>query len=262
MISELGRWFLRWAWESAHIAMLPLQAIKGAWLERGRGTRMVVSSSASQLYFTAIQPLPMFLFIGVTCGFFAIVIADALMRPNGLAPHIPMVVAQSIVRELIPIVIALVLIGRSGTAISTELGYMRVNQEIDALDAAGINIDYFLVLPRIVGVTSATVALTVAMSAAALVGGFLTGNALNLVSVALELEQIIRSLTPSTILLALLKAVMFGVLISTVNCFHGLLVDRSFTEIPQANVRGAVQCYLGCFALNALVSVYALLRSF
>ena len=242
--------------------MLPLQAAKGAWLERGRGSRMVVGTCAEQMYYTAIQPLPMFLFIGVTCGFFALVIADSLMRPNGLAPHIPTVVAQAIVRELIPIVIALVVIGRSGTAISTELGYMRMNQEIDAFDAVGINIDYFLVLPRIVGVTTGTVALTVTMSAAALVGGFLTSHALNLVSVALDFEQILRALTPPTIFLALVKAVLFGMVISTVNCFQGLLVDRAFNEIPRANVRGAVQCYLGCFAINAVVSVYALLRAY
>ena len=239
--------------------MLPYAALKGAALEGRRGRRMVVGSAATQLYFTAIQPLPMFLFIGVTCGFFTIVISDTLMRPNGLAPYVPIVVAQSVVREVVPLVIALVLIGRSGTAISTELGYMKVNEEIDALDAAGINVDYFLVLPRIAGVTSAAVTLTVSMSAAALIGGYLLGSALNLLSVALEFEQIIRSLTPQTVILALLKAATFGVLIATINCFHGLLVGRSFTEIPRANVRGAVQCYIACFLVNATISVYALL---
>jgi ABC-type transporter Mla maintaining outer membrane lipid asymmetry permease subunit MlaE len=60
---------------------------------------------------------------------------------------------------------------------------------------------------------------------------------------------------------ALLKSLVFGLVVSTVNCFHGMSVGRSFTEIPRANVRGAVQCYMACFGLNAIVSVYALVTS-
>lgn len=260
-LGRLGRAALSRASEALSVATLLYAALKGAVVERGRGRRLVASSTATQVYFTAVEPLPIFLLIAVTSGFFAIVLSDALMRPNGLAPHIPTVIAQSVVRELVPLVIALVVIGRSGPAIATELGYMRVNQEIEALDLAGINTDYFVVLPRIVGVTLATTALTIAMSAAALLGGWLLGVALDLVSVGLELGQIVRAVTPSVLAFALGKAATFGLVISTVNCFHGLAVERSFTEIPRANVRGAVTCFLTCFTLNAAVSVWSLLRS-
>jgi phospholipid/cholesterol/gamma-HCH transport system permease protein len=215
-------------------------------------------ATLTQVYFTAVEPLSLFLVIGVVCGFFAIVLCDSLMRPNGLAPHIPMVVAQSVVRELVPLVIALIVIGRSGPAIATELGYMRVNDEIEALELSGINVDYFIVFPRILGVTLATVGLTVAMSAAAIVGGFLVGDTLGLVSTGLQFEQIVDAVTFPTLALALAKALLFGLVISAVNCFHGLSVGRTFTEIPRANVRGAVQCYVVCFCLDAAISVWAL----
>lgn len=260
MIGALGRNAIDLAREVASISLLPYAAAKGAWMERGRGRGLVRRSAAMQIYFTAVEPLPVFLSIAVVCGFFAITLSDFLMRPNGLAPHVPVVVAQAIVREILPIVIALVLIGRSGTAIATELGYMRVNEEIDALDAAGVNIDYFLVLPRIVGVTLATLALTVSLSAAALLGGFLIGESLSLVSVGLRFGAILEALTLETIVFAVAKAIVFGLVISTVNCFHGLAVGKSFTEIPRANVRGAVQCYLACLFLNSVISVFALVR--
>lgn len=224
------------------------------------GRRLVVSEVASQIYFTAIVPLPILLVIAVACGVFSTVLSDVLMRPNGLAAHVPTVIAHATVRELVPIVIAVILIGRSGTAISTELGYMRVNEEIDALDASGVNIDYFLVLPRLLGLTVSAIAHTVALSAAAILGGFFLGESLKLVSVGLRLSQITTEIGPEVLALALGKAALFGIVIATVSCFRGLSVGRSFTDIPRANVRGAVQCYLACFGLNAIISVYALTR--
>ncbi len=258
MLGEIGRYVWSWQGDAVAIATLPYAAAKGAVIERGRGAELVARSTASQIYFTAVEPLPILGAIAVLCGFSVIAACEALMRPNGLAPHVPVVIAQAIVRELLPIVIALVLIGRSGTAIATELGYMRVNEEIDALDAAGVNIDYFLVLPRIVGVTVSTLALTVALSFAALFGGFVLCEALNLVSGGLRFGAILEAVSLSTIGFATAKGVAFGLVISTVNCFHGLAVGRSFTEIPRANVRGTVACYLACLALNASLSVVAL----
>ena len=258
-LGRLGQGVHARAREVAKIIVLFYAAIKGGILERGRGRRMVVRGAATQVYFTAVEPLGIFLLVAVICGFFAIVVADALMRPNGLAPHIPKVIAEAVVRELVPLVIALIVIGRSGPAIATELGYMRVNDEIEALDLAGVNVDYLVVLPRILGVTVATAALTVAMSAAALVGGFVLGTALDLVSVGLHLGQIVEAITSRTIAVALVKALAFGIVISTVNCYHGLAVERAWSEIPRANVRGAMQCYLACFVVNAAVSIYAVM---
>ena len=257
MIGELGSWGLLQARELFATYLVPYAALKGAWLERGRGGRLVVRSAASQVYYTAVEPLPVFLLIGVSLGFFVVVAADGLMRPNGLAPHVPTVVAQATVRELLPITIAVILTGRSGTAISTELGYMRVNQEIEALEVAGVNVDYFLVLPRIVGLTLSSLGLTVCMGASALVGGFFVAQGLNLASAGLRLTQILGALTPATMGLALLKSVIFGLTIAAISCFHGMAVERHFAEIPRANVRGSVRSFFGCFLLNAVISVYA-----
>jgi len=261
LFGRFGQAVLSRAGELLKIVALFYAAIKGAAIEGRRGRRLVVNAAVTQVYFTAIEPLAIFLLVAVTCGFFAIVLSDSLMRPNGLAPHIPGVIAQAVVRELVPLVIALIVIGRSGPAIATEIGYMRVNDEIEALDLAGANTDYLIVLPRIAGVTIATAALTIAMSAAALLGGFLLGTAFDLVSVGLRFDQILESVTSLTIVFALTKALCFGIVISTVNCYHGLAVRRSFNEIPRANVRGAVQCYLVCFVLNSAVSIYALMGS-
>jgi phospholipid/cholesterol/gamma-HCH transport system permease protein len=257
-LQKLGRGVLRRSAELVQIATLPYSAAKGAIVERGRGWRLVTRTAAAQVYYTGVEPLPLFCVIGVICGLFTVGLADALLRRTGLGAEVAPVVAIATVREVVPIVLGLILVGRSGTAIATELGYMRVNHEVDALDAVGINIDYYLVLPRILGVTLATVGLCVVVSGTALVGGFLAAELLTLVSVALHLSAVLESVTPATMVYALLKACVFGVVISAVNCFHGLAVGSSYTEIPRANVRGAVACYIVCFALNAVISIHAL----
>lgn len=257
-VDRLGRWGVGRGQELLATYLVPYAAVKGMWLERGRGGRLVVGSTASQVYFTAVEPLPVFLLIAVSSGAFVVAAADALMRPNGLAPHVPAVVAQALVAEVMPLMIAVILTGRSGTAISTELGYMKVTQEVEALEASGVNIDYFLVLPRLLGLVLSSVGLTVVTGAAALVGGFLLAQGLGLVAAGLRLDQILTALAPVTLLIALGKATLFGFTIAAISCFHGLAVEHHFAEIPRANVRGSVRGYLGCFLLNAVISLYTL----
>jgi phospholipid/cholesterol/gamma-HCH transport system permease protein len=245
--------------ELGRIGLLPYQAVKGAVIEKGRGKRLVLRALAAQVYFTAVQPIAVFAFIALFSGFTFIVVSDILLRRNGLTSYIPAVVVTGLVREVLPLLLGLVLIGRSGNAIATELGYMRVNQEVDALDAAGVNIDWYLVFPRIVGVTIAAVGLMVVMGAIALAFGFALGNLLGFVSVALTFRHILAAMRFTTITFALSKALLFGLVIGTVNSHYGLSVGRSYTEIPRANAQGTILSLLLCFGVNGILAVYAFL---
>src|SRR5690349_21591248 len=101
LLRRLGRTLLSAVRDVGQIGALFYAAVKGAALERRRGRRMWVRATATQIYFTAVEPLMIFLLVAVTCGFFTIVLSDSLMHPNGLAPHIPAVVARAVVREVV-----------------------------------------------------------------------------------------------------------------------------------------------------------------
>lgn len=259
LIDRLGARTIERASAYLGLGVLAYAAVKGALVERGRGLRMVVRTIAMQVYFTAVEPLFIFVFTGVIFGFVVIVISDRLLPEYGLGHHIPNLVCTALVREVGPLVIAMVLIGRSGTAIATELGYMKVNREIEALSAMGVNLDYFIVLPRLVGVCAATTMLTVVFAASGLVGGFVLGELLDLISVTLLFRELVAAVTLEAIAIAFLKATFFGATIALSNCYHGLRVEGSFTQIPKANVQGVVQSLLVCFVVNAVVSVYSFL---
>ena len=89
----------------------------------------------------------------------------------GLAPLLPSLMAPSIVREVIPLLLGLVLVARTGTAVTAEIGTLRVTHELDAMECSGINVDAFVVLPRVLGLTIAGATLMVLTGLAGLVGG-------------------------------------------------------------------------------------------
>lgn len=257
---ELGKRTLDNVRQYAGMLFLSVAAAKGFFVERGRGRRQFVRTVANQIYFTCVEPLPFFALTALTFGIVIVQACDTLLPRYGLQQYVPILIVNALVREVSPLIVAMVLIGRSGPAIATELGYMRLNQEIDALDLAGINTDYFMVLPRIVGVTLATIFAMISFATIAVIGGFFLGEMLTINSGTLLLRPIFEAIQLSTIAFALVKATFFGVTIAVVNCYHGLGVQRSFTEIPRANVHGVQHSLTICFLVNALVSVYALVR--
>lgn len=264
MLEQIGHVGLRAEEKTAQfVEMLHLAygAAKGFVLERRRGRRLLWRSIATQIYFTAIEPLPFFALTAVIFGFVLIVQSDHILPKYGLGVYVPAVIVTGLVREVSPLVVAMILIGRSGPAIATELGYMKLNQEVDALDLSGVNTDYYLVLPRIVGVTFATIAILVAFCTIALVGGFVVGEVTNLISISLLFQSVLDAVSFPLVCYALLKATIFGTTIAVANCYHGLSVRQSFTEIPKANVRGVQHSLVICFIANALISIYAILRA-
>lgn len=248
-------------WDAlSDISSLPIAAAKGALLERPRARGLVAKSIIEQIYFTAVEPLGVFLVVGATLGAIVLIGADALLRPLGFLRWWPAVVGHALALELTPLVLALILVGRSGTAIASELGGMRVNRETDGLASCGINLDYFLVLPRIVGVTIASAALAVSMVASGLVAGFVLGRASGTLGAGVRPSDLLAALDLPTMAQTIGRAGFFGAAIATINCHHGLRVGRSASEIPKANVRGAVQSYLVCVGANAVLTVVSLLQ--
>ena len=256
---DLGKRVIENLRQYARMVFLAIAAVKGFFMERGRGRRLFARTIANQVYFTCVQPFSFFALTALTFGIVIVNACDTILPKYGLNQYVPTLIVTALVREVSPLIVAMVLIGRSGPPIATELGYMRLNQEIDALDLAGINTDYYIVLPRLVGVTLATIFAMISFAAVSIIGGFALGEALRLNSGTLLLAPILQSIEVSTIVYALVKATFFGVTIAIVNCYHGLEVQRSFTEIPKANVRGVQHSLTICFLLNALVSVYAIL---
>lgn len=233
-------------------------AIKSSWKEKQQGKRFASNAISLQIYFTGVQALPIIILVGLALGTAVIIELSTILNSFGAGKHIERLTIIVLVRELIPIITALIIIGRSGTAMASELSSMKLNHEIELIDSLGINIDYFLVLPRLIGTIVSLICLIFILNTVALGGGFLFAKLFSPVSHGLIFSNFIRAINLEDVCLSLLKAIMFGWTIAMVNCHQGLLVKKSFTEVPQTTTEGVVNSIIICFVFSIIISLYIL----
>ena len=176
---------------------------------------------------------------------------------GGLSDTLGRLLASVIVRELGPMLTAILVIGRSGTAIAAELAACRVYGEIDALEAMGVNPLHYFVLPRILGVGISVAALTLLFDAATLTSGLLAAKLIQKISLQDYLGSLARAMRPWDIIEVTLKGAISGAGVAALCTFEGLRAGRAPTEIPQAVTRAVVDSLL---FVVALAGIFAVLR--
>ncbi|HMR78679.1 MAG TPA: ABC transporter permease, partial [Polyangiaceae bacterium] len=159
-----------------------------------------------------------------------------------------------VVRELAPLVTAIVVTGRSGTAIATELGNMKANSEVAALASMGIDPAHYIVLPRLIGATVSVLVLTVYFAFVAILGGYAVSLLIASPSFTAIQAGASRTLMLADLPLFLAKAGGLGALVGWLPCHYGLSVKSSPTEVPQQASRAVVRCMGACVAYNLVVT--------
>ena len=144
-----------------------------------------------------------------------------------------------IIRELGPVLVAVLVAGRSGSAMTAQIGVMRVTEEIDALTTMGISRYVRLVLPKVVALTLAMPLVTLWGSSMALFGGMVSANLQLGLSFDFFLNALPRAVPAVNLLIGLSKGAVFGLLIALVACHFGLRV-RPNTESLSANTTASV----------------------
>ncbi|MBI4669381.1 MAG: ABC transporter permease [Elusimicrobia bacterium] len=229
-------------------------ALAGSVLRPGRLNYSIVGKIAlNQMYFTGLQATPLIIVIACLIGGVAVMQSVNLLA--GIADDlIGSVVVAVIVREMGPLVTAVVLVGRSGTAIATELGAMSLHGELDALKAYRIDSLCFVILPRVLGVCLSCFALAVLFDLAGILGGFAAGFLLKDISFFLLIGKVTQALTNADFAFTALKAVVFGLSIALIACHYGLLVRVSPTELPRAVTKTVVNSLAAIFIWDSLLA--------
>ncbi len=221
----------------------------------GAGARAVVGKMVvRQIFYTSFQAVGMTslmaLLVGATLVAQTELLGGALHRET--AGRIMIAV---ILREVAPLVTAFIVIGRSGTAIATELGIMRVNHEVLALASLGIDPPRVLVWPRLVACTVSVPLLSIFFSAAAVLGGLLVAFFMDSHGIADWRHGVSMGLTAWDLPLLAVKSAGLGALIGWLCCHYGLSVGMSPTEVPQKASTAVVRTLLACISYNAIATV-------
>ncbi|MEY2466627.1 MAG: phospholipid/cholesterol/gamma-HCH transport system permease protein [Verrucomicrobiota bacterium] len=201
-----------------------------------------------------LRLLPMFLFLAVALGL--VVIGQTvswLSRFPALMDYFGTIMVISVVRELGPLIAALLVLARVGTANVIELGTARAMGEVEALEALGIDPVHYLVMPRVIGMAVGIFSLTIYLILGSLVSGYIW---VFLQDVPLRpgdyFSQLAGALNVLDFALLGLKTFLFGFIISIVTCYHGLAQPLRLEEVSSATVRAVAQSVIACVMLDAL----------
>jgi phospholipid/cholesterol/gamma-HCH transport system permease protein len=164
-------------------------------------------------------------------------------------------VAIAMVRELGPIMTAMLIAGRSGSGFAAELGSMKVNDEVDALATMGLNPLSYLVVPRVSAVVFAMPCLALLSSVAGIAGGLAVGVLQLDLTVAQYLAETRDILSIRHIMIGMVKSVFFGLLVSAVGCYKGLAVEGAEEGVGRAATSAVVAGIFLIILLDALFAV-------
>jgi len=210
-----------------------------------------------QMLFTGVDALPVISAIALMLGLIVITQAGTQLPKVGGEGLIGSIIVVVIIRELGPLLTAFIVIGRSGTAITTELGNMRVAQEITALELIGIRVSRYIVMPRVVAVVLSMVCLMFYFDAVAVLGGFIIARIKLTIPFHVFAQAVAQSLSLVDVLVTAAKGMLFGTAVAVICCHHGLSVRSSYTEVPQQTTTAMINSVTICLLLDILVTVTA-----
>jgi phospholipid/cholesterol/gamma-HCH transport system permease protein len=214
-----------------------------------------------QLYFTGVHALPVIVIAGLAVGISVVAqLGIWLNKVDQLIFFGPLVVSI-VIENLAPLLVNLVVISRSGTAMTTELASMVVQEEIRVLDSQGIDPFLYLVIPRLIAMPLAILCLTLIFIATALLGGYGFGLLLNIHALRYRpfSDTVFMNVDILVVGLLLAKAVIPGLLAGAICCVHGLSVEPILTAVPQAGARALLQAIAALFITSVLISLVRLL---
>jgi phospholipid/cholesterol/gamma-HCH transport system permease protein len=200
-----------------------------------------LASITRHVYETGIQAIPIVALIAFLISVIVAYLGAQQLQQFGAEIFTVDLVAISVLREMGVLLTAIIVAGRSGSAFAAEIGVMRLNDEIDALQSMGV--DYFevLVLPRIIGLVIALPLLTIVADAMGLAGGALLSSLLLDISLTQFIPRVQDALAPTTFWAGLIKAPIFAILIAMVGCYRGLQVRDSSRELGRLTTVAVVQ---------------------
>jgi phospholipid/cholesterol/gamma-HCH transport system permease protein len=221
----------------------------------GNWRRMRPISVARHVYDTGITAIPVVSLIAFLISVIVAYMAASQLRNYGADIYVVDLITVGVLRELGVLLTAIIVAGRTGSSFAAELGSMRLNEEVDALDATGVDPIESLVLPRILGLMISLPLLTVIADLVGIVGG----ATLCIWLLDMPVEQFIsrasEAIGPTTFWAGLVKAPVFAVLIALAGTYRGLQVRGSARELGRLTTVAVVQSIFLVLLADALFAM-------
>lgn len=204
---------------------------------------------------TGVDALPIVGLISFLLGLIIAFMSSVQLRQFGADIYVASLVSLAMARELGPIMTAIIVAGRSGSAYAAEIGTMRISEEIDALFTMGLDPTRFLAVPKVIASLVVVPLLTLFSDLFAILGGLLVGVLMLDLTANAYIAQTFVTLTPFDVFLGVFKSVVFAFLIAWIGCFRGFRVRGGPASVGQATTSAVVSSIFLIILTDSLFSV-------
>lgn len=210
---------------------------------------------AANVYKSGAQALPVTALVGFLIGVTLSYLSALQLKALGADLFIVNILGISIIRELGPVLVAVLVAGRSGSAMTAQIGVMRVTEEIDALSTMGVSRSIRVIFPKIFGLTAAMPLLVLWTSAVALFGGMLAALLQLDLSLIYFIENLPRAVPVANLVIGLSKGVAFGFVIAVVACHFGLRVKPNTESLSACTTSAVVTAITTVILADAIFAI-------
>jgi phospholipid/cholesterol/gamma-HCH transport system permease protein len=217
--------------------------------------RLRAASIVRHVYETGVTGMPIVALIAFLISVIVAYLGADQLRKFGAEIFVVDLVTIAVLREMGVLLTAIIVAGRSGSAFAAEIGVMKLNEEVDALDALGMNPVEVLVLPRVLGLVIALPLLTILADATGLLGGGLLSAWLVNIPATQYLQRMQEAISSTTFWAGLVKAPVFAVLIAVVGTYRGMQVRGSSRELGRLTTVAVVQSIFLVILADAIFAV-------
>lgn len=210
---------------------------------------------SGHLYRIGASALPITALVGFLIGVVLAYLTSQQLRQFGADAYIVNILGVSLIRELGPMLAAILIAGRSGSSITAQIGVMRVTEELDAMRVMGISHSFRLVMPRAMALALAMPLISVWTTLAALAGGMLAADVSLDITPTFFLNALPAAVHVNNLVLASAKSAVFGVLIALIGCHYGLRVKPNTQSLGEGTTASVVTSITVVILVDALFAV-------
>ncbi|MFZ6723575.1 MlaE family ABC transporter permease [Undibacterium sp. Ji49W] len=218
--------------------------LKGPWKEL-----------SANIYRTGAQALGITALVGILIGVVLSYLSAQQLRTFGGDLYIVNILGMSIIRELGPMLAAILVAGRSGSAITAQLGVMRVTEELDAMSVMGIPHGFRLIMPKVLALAIAMPLLVIWTDVMALAGGMISAQALLGMSPEFFIYKLPEAVPLLNYWIGLLKGVSFGMLIALIACHYGLRIEPNTESLGRGTTNSVVVAITVVIIADAIFAI-------
>lgn len=210
-----------------------------------------------QCYYIGNKTLPLVGITGFIMGLVITIQSHPSMQAFGAESWLPSVVSVSLVREIVPVITALICAGKIGSGIGAELGSMKVTEQIDAMEVSGTNPFKYLVTTRVFATMLMLPLLVILSDTVALYGAYLGVNMKQVVSFHLYTTQVFQKLTFDDVIPSIIKSFFFGFAISIIGCYKGFNTANGTEGVGRAANSAVVASTFVVFIIDLMAAQIA-----